>query len=109
MSHRTDSGLSKLLEDLKVPILVSTDSSFAQKAAPYNLRLPYKPEVIAIPQTVAQVYIPLSQVPGGLKGLSTSDRSKPRSNVPKSPLQRLLHAVAAIAMHHSVSAGRMEA
>lgn len=53
--RQNNKTLTSLLQEFEVPILVFADADYLQTAAPFNLRLSYKPEVIALPQTVAQV------------------------------------------------------
>lgn len=103
--HQKDRTLSALLTESDVPILVFANIDYSQAALPYNLRLSYTPEVIALPQTVAQVFTP-SETGWLFMDLSRVDRYKPQSDVHKKLPRKLPRAAAAIAMRHLVLAGR---
>lgn len=104
--YQKNKTLSTLLGEFEVPILVFANANYSQAAASYNLRLSHKPEVIALPQTVAQVRTHQKLAGGRLVGLLRHDRYKPRSDVRKERPQKSPRAAAATAMQHSVSVGR---
>lgn len=104
--YQKNKTLSALLREFEVPILVFANADYLQAAASYNLRLSHKPEVIALPQTVAQVHTHQKTGRGRLVGLSRYDRYKLRLDVRKERLRKSLRVVAATAMQHSVSVGR---
>lgn len=104
--YQKNKTLSTLLGEFEVPILVFANADYLQAAASYNLRLSHKPEVIALPQTVAQVRTHQKLDGRRLVGLSRYDRYKPRLDVRKEHPRKSPRAAAATAMQHSASVGR---
>lgn len=103
--YRKDKTLSSLLREFEVPILVFANADYSQAASSYNLRLSHKPEVIALPQTVAQVRTAQNWL-RCLVGLLGRDRYKPQSDAHKGHPRKSPRVAVAIVMQHLVSVER---
>jgi FAD/FMN-containing dehydrogenase len=55
LSLEKRAGLGDCLNTTKVPVFTSGTSNYTQAVKPFNLRLPFKPASIALPETVQHV------------------------------------------------------
>ena len=55
LSLEKRAALGDCLNSTQVPVFASGTANYTQAVKPFNLRLPFKPQAIAVPQTVKQV------------------------------------------------------